>query len=173
MCSSVLIVFSSSSKTFYFLISSLKHILFSNELFNLHEFVYLLDICLLPILSFIASWLDRMHGMDSYLSESVKIKKVSQHVVYFRIVFVYWLVEFVFFSVWIKYLGDLFIPLDIVCQLILMFLFRWPVYWEKQVTESTINVYKSSRFLKVKLSTPVVCILDEDNKICLGNCSFD
>lgn len=46
-------------------ISSLTHSSSSNELFNLHKFVHLLEISLLSILSLIALWSVGIHGIIS------------------------------------------------------------------------------------------------------------
>jgi hypothetical protein len=55
----------------------------SDEVFNLHEFVYLLE-SLLSILSFIALCSDRMQGVISVFFEYLKFCFVSQYIVYFR-----------------------------------------------------------------------------------------
>lgn len=79
---------------------------------TLHEIVYLLEICLLSILSFIALYPDQA-GYSSFVFYFVKICFVPQDMIYFRKASMYGWVECVFFGVWVEYSVGLTNPFDI------------------------------------------------------------
>lgn len=56
----------------------------SDESFNLHEFVNLLELCLMSILHFIASWSGRLQKDSSIFLSAFRVCPVLQDVVYLK-----------------------------------------------------------------------------------------